>query len=360
MSESSAVSVKDGMVVSDDAELDMNEIRRIDFGKEIKPSSSGARISLVGGGTIGASTLKLDGETFVLENVAGTVSLGVDAVTKIQFKNESLPLYAKAETKEDLDQLFVKIEGTYQTVPGIVDSLDSEKVTFLYDEKAIEFKTEDVFGLILARAAGSEEVESNGVVSLTEGSKLNCVIKSVTADQVQATIGEIADITLPISVVSVIEIRSNRLAFLSDLKPDSIKSQEGAVFARQLQNDRNISGGKLVLRDRVKRLSRTFQKGLGTKSGMSIAYTNTGFDRFVALIGIDASTNGNGVCQVRVLGDGKELYSAELTGVDPPRPLDLEIAGVKEVELVVEFGKDFLDLSDHVNWCDARFVKNSK
>ena len=45
--------------------------------------------------------------------------------------------------------------------------------------------------------------------------------------------------------------------------------------------------------------------------------------------------------------------------MDPPKPIDLDISGIDQVELVIEFGSDFLDLSDHLNWCDARFVKKS-
>ena len=359
-SKANSVTIDSGVVNSDGNKLDVNELRLLDFGKEIKAASSGTKISLIGGGTLGASSLTLKDETFAIQNVAGEIRLGVDAVTHLRFKSEELPLYAKATPKEDLDQLFAKIKDNYQTVPGIVDTITESKVVFIYDEDVIEFKLEDVYGLILAQGSEKSEAEVNGVVSLTEGSQLNCLIKSVSANEVKATVGDVADVVLPLSVVSRIEIRSNRLAFLSDLTPTSVKFQQGAVFERQLQKDRNIAGGKLVLRDREKKVSRTFAKGLGTKSGMSVTFPNKGFDRFVTTLGIDASTNGNGVCKVKVNGDGKELFTADLTGVDPPRPLDIEITGIDQIELVIEFGNDFLDLSDHVNWCDARFVKKTE
>ena len=173
-------------------------------------------------------------------------------------------------------------------------------------------------------------------------------------------VGGIADIEVPVSVVSKIEIRSNRLVFLSDLGPKDSSQLEGSVFKRKWRKDQNIAGGPLVLRDRSAKKSRTYQKGLGTKSGMTLVFDNDGFDRFVGVVGIDASTNGNGLCFVKVVGDGETLFSADISGVDPPKPIDVEISDIEEIELTIEFGKDFLDLSDHVNWCDARFVKKSE
>lgn len=347
-----------GKLTLPDRELDFNELRLIDFGKESRSSQAPAQVRLAGGGRLGATSVRLANEKVTLANVAGEISLGVEAVRSIRFRSEELPLYASAVPKEDQDQLFVKIEGNYQTVPGIVSNIDESKVSFLYDGDAIEFNLADVYGLIMA-AGFTEETEINGVVVLTEGSRLNGDLQNFNDEYVMATVGGIAEVTIPLKVVSRIEIRSNRLAFLSDLEPESVTYQEGSVFVRPWRSDLNITGGELVLRDREKRTSRTFSKGLGTKSGMKLVYRNEGFDRFVATLGIDAATQGSGICQVKILGDGQELYSAELSGLDPPRPIDLEITDVNQLELVIEFGKDFLDLSDHVNWCDARFVKSS-
>ena len=119
------------------------------------------------GGQLGATSLALQDEVFVLQNVAGEIKLGVEAVKQIKFIKESLPLYDNAKPKEDLDQLFVKIKGNYQTVPGIVDSISDTLVKILYEEDVIEFKLEDVFGLILAQDAEREKAEINGVVYLT-------------------------------------------------------------------------------------------------------------------------------------------------------------------------------------------------
>ncbi|MEC9092437.1 MAG: NPCBM/NEW2 domain-containing protein [Planctomycetota bacterium] len=357
------VTVENEQVVAGAEEIDINELRLIDFKRPINSSDLTPEVNLFGGGKVLVTSVVFADEIFTIDtgggNAAAQIKLGVDAVTRIRFnKKERLPLYENAKAKEDLDQLFVRIKGSYQIVPGIVESI-GENVKILYEEDVIGFKTEDVYAVILAQDAERANAVINGSVFLTEGSKINCLVKSVAGEKVLATVGGIADIEIPVGLVSKIEIKSNRLAFLSDLGPKTVRNLDGSVFVRKWKKDKNITGGQLVLRDRSQKVSRTYNKGLGTKSGMTLVFENEGFDRFVATIGIDASTGGNGLCRVKVIASGDVLYSTDVAGVDIPKVVDVDIAGKNNIELSIEFGGDFLDLSDHLNWCDARFVKKS-
>jgi hypothetical protein len=78
--------------------------------------------------------------------------------------------------------------------------------------------------------------------------------------------------------------------------------------------------------------------------------------RFQAIAGIDDGVGGLGSVQLEIKGDGRQLYSGELTGKDPPAELDLELAGVRRLVILVDFGDD-LDVADHLNLCEARIVK---
>ena len=90
-------------------------------------------------------------------------------------------------------------------------------------------------------------------------------------------------------------------------------------------------------------------------SQLSFANTNE-FDRFKAVVGIDAETAGRGDCQMVVRGDGIELWSKRVKASDDPVQVDLDIAGIKEFALIVYPGEDF-DLGDHADWGEARFLK---
>jgi len=90
---------------------------------------------------------------------------------------------------------------------------------------------------------------------------------------------------------------------------------------------------------------------------------NGRFTRFAATIGIDEAivraTRGKGDCVFVVTGDGKELFRQRMKGGESPKTIDVDIADVKEVTLALEMGDDpDLDLADHGNWCDARFIRD--
>ena len=100
-----------------------------------------------------------------------------------------------------------------------------------------------------------------------------------------------------------------------------------------------------------------FKKGLGTQAFSLLVFKNSrGFDRFNAVVGIDAETQGRGDCQMVVLGDGIELWSRRVRGSDDPQEIDVDIEGINQISLVVYPG-EYFDLGDHANWGNARFVK---
>jgi hypothetical protein len=47
---------------------------------------------------------------------------------------------------------------------------------------------------------------------------------------------------------------------------------------------------------------------------------------------------------------------SDVRGSDPPQNLDLDVAGVRDLEILVDFGGD-LDIADHLDLADAKVVK---
>ena len=86
-------------------------------------------------------------------------------------------------------------------------------------------------------------------------------------------------------------------------------------------------------------------------------FANTNeFDRFGAVAGIDAETEGRGDCRMVVRGDGIELWSKRVRGSGGPHKIDVDITGMTQIVLLVYPGEEF-DLGDHADWGDARFLK---
>jgi hypothetical protein len=81
-----------------------------------------------------------------------------------------------------------------------------------------------------------------------------------------------------------------------------------------------------------------------------------GFHRFLAVTGIEPTTNHNGDVRLIIDGDGRQLWTGRVAGGQAPQPIDLDIEGVKRLTIVVDYG-DNLDTGDWLNLCNARIVK---
>jgi hypothetical protein len=107
-------------------------------------------------------------------------------------------------------------------------------------------------------------------------------------------------------------------------------------------------------------MRKSFSRGIGTRSASRIEFSNSeGFTRLVATVGIDCETGGAGDCDVSVWGDDIPLWSARISGAGDPVPVDVSIEGMERIALVVRYGKR-LDLGDHVDWAEARFIKPAR
>ncbi|MCA9022367.1 MAG: NPCBM/NEW2 domain-containing protein [Planctomycetaceae bacterium] len=55
-------------------------------------------------------------------------------------------------------------------------------------------------------------------------------------------------------------------------------------------------------------------------------------------------------------GDGRTLYSGNVRSSDSPIELNLDVRGVRNFDVLVDFG-DNLEICDHLDLCEARFNK---
>jgi hypothetical protein len=104
--------------------------------------------------------------------------------------------------------------------------------------------------------------------------------------------------------------------------------------------------------------AKVYEKGLGVHSRSALTFaTDKKWDLLAATIGLDAEAAGKGDCIFVILADGETLLTRRMKGTDSPEDIEVSITGREQVTLIVEPGEG-LDLADHANWCDARFIKN--
>jgi len=151
------------------------------------------------------------------------------------------------------------------------------------------------------------------------------------------------------------KFRSDRVEFLSDIKPSAQRIEGVLHDPWPVRYDRNVLENPLSIG------GRSFERGLGLHSRTQLSYAIGGeFERFAATVGIDDAVRPLGSVVMQVIGDGKTLFdSGALSGVDPPRDILVDVSGVKTLTLLVDYGEG-LDASDHADWADARLLRPRK
>lgn len=100
---------------------------------------------------------------------------------------------------------------------------------------------------------------------------------------------------------------------------------------------------------------KTYARGFGTHASSEMRYSLQGMDgaqctRFTADIGVDDEVGGRGSVVFQVFLDGIKAYdSGTMSGASATKQVDLDVAGKRELRLVVTDASDGIDY-DHADW----------
>jgi hypothetical protein len=155
--------------------------------------------------------------------------------------------------------------------------------------------------------------------------------------------------------VAALDLHQGCAVYLSDLKPTAYEHTPFLGLPWPFVADGSVA-------DRDLRLGgSTYDKGIGLHSRSRLTYDlPAGCRAFEALVGLDDLTGRRGRVRIRVLLDGKEVkpgWDRELTGRDQPLKVRVDVRDRRWLTLVVDYGR-FGDVQGHVNWADARLIKD--
>lgn len=267
--------------------------------------------------------------------------------------------------KRSADVLVIRRQGgVLDYIEGVAGDLTDESVRFQFDGDWLDAPRSKVEGLIYYRPNSDTSATPVCVVRCKSGSVLRA--ESLQLDQgklVVQTLGK-ATFRLRLNSLSRLDFAAASTVYLSDLQPEqtdwapAIPSPPIAEELAQLfgpRYDQAIDGKPLSLEINGER--QAFEKGLSLHSRASLTYRLAGeYRTFQAIVGMDPDYGRQGNVVITVSVDGVELYSGKLSGSQPPLELNLEVNGGKRMNLLVDFGED-LDVSDQVNFCNARLSK---
>jgi hypothetical protein len=296
-------------------------------------------------------------------------------------KGSSLPLSAvvvywraapdKVVSPEKLRRRLARASRTRDTVllrngdvlEGVLNGLDDKGVEVEVEKKAVRARLGQVAAVALSTDL-ADKLPVRGVharLALTEtdegasGGRLT--LTTATFDGKHLLRGKTAfgaRVRVPVERVAALDLAGGRAVSLSDLKPAEYVYRPYLDERWPWVADGSATGGDLRLG------GATYDKGLGVHASCRLTYRLDGaYERFEALVGLDALDGRKGQVRVRLLGDGKALDlggTGRLSHAGGPLAVRVPVAGVKQLTLEVEGGADG-PVQAVVNWADARLVR---
>jgi hypothetical protein len=255
---------------------------------------------------------------------------------------------------------------------GVLGDISDDKVEFKLEGETQRVDRAKIAGAIYFRPDRRTKEEPKALIQGRSGLRVSAAHIELKDSLVELTTAAGIKLTWPLNDISLADFSAGKLMYLSDIEPTSSNSTPfvglppSATIAAEYgrpRRDKSAFGGPLSLLMKegdsaaAQAATRTFSKGLTLRSRTEMVYRlPTGFQRFIAIAGIDPSTNAAGNLRLSIFGDDRVLLESELTGDQSPQPIQLDIANVKRLKIVVDYGQN-LDTGDWLNLCDARIAK---
>jgi NPCBM/NEW2 domain len=258
------------------------------------------------------------------------------------------------------DLLVVRKNGAIDYIEGVLGAVDADTCHFEVDGEVIPVKRAKVEGLIYAQPRAVELPDPIGKLVVADGARLPLHKVELAGDEISLSTPAGLSLTLPIASVVRFDFSSGKIVYLSDLEPESVEftplfgfkqSPPGVLEYYAYRRDVGFANNPLRLD------GREYKKGLALASRTTLEYKLPGkFRVFRGTVGIDDSVRETGSVKIEIKGDGKTLWQADVRGSEPATALELEIAGVKRLEIVVDYGEG-LDVGDRLDLAEAQVTK---
>jgi hypothetical protein len=328
----------------------------------------GTYAATIDGGVFTAETVAVVGETFdLLSSAFGSRSLPLSMVRGAVFHAPAARaardrLFRRLAAPGEGDRDRVLLSGGDE-VQGTLTSLDSRHANLETSVGAAKIDLGRTAAVVFnpALAAKFDAARPRLLVGLRDGT-LVVVASAVGRDRVRLEpfVAETADQTdstpaKPWEVdrreIGYLQMLGGRTTYLSDLAPTGYKHVPYLDASRDYRLDRSVGDGDL------RAGGRRYRKGVAMHSTSRLTFPlDAAHRRFAAEIAIDDDADGRGSVTFRVFVDTEERYRSEIVrGGDPPQPIEVDVAGGKQLSLIVDFAEE-ADVLDHADWLNARLL----
>ncbi|MGA2061839.1 MAG: NPCBM/NEW2 domain-containing protein [Thermoguttaceae bacterium] len=355
-------------VETDSGKVFLETEKLLEVSLKHKPAASaqspGAWIELTDGSTIVARQYTVRGDRAVITLLDDEV---LETPTR-SIRNVRLQHVSEAVTDQWSQILTAKLDGDVLVVhkgdnldyqQGVLGDINSEVVRFQLDGEDLPINRAKVYGFVYRHPSGDEP--SGPICRLIDifGSHWQ-VSKIALEKKLQLTTP--AGVTLSCSpeIAASIDFSLGKIVYLSDLKPESVAWTPFFSTVKTLpsmeqfyapRHDRNFESNPLQL------AGTEYSKGLAIRSRTEVVYRLPGsFTRLKAVAGIDDSVRPQGNVRLVIRGDNNVLLDLPIAGTDAPKPIDLDLSGIRKLSILVDFGNQ-AGFGDHLDLCNARIIK---
>jgi hypothetical protein len=262
------------------------------------------------------------------------------------------------------DMIAVRKGDVLDHLDGVVGSMNEATLRFQLDGDDLTVKREKVFGLIYSKRESSAR-KTFAQLELTSGDRLSARQIEWNGSKWQVRLVTGLELQVNPETLKVIDYSISKFTYLSDLEPRGMKHtpffgefSDFHVFA--YRRDKDFEGNRISLGHK------TYAKGLAIHSKTVLKYRLGGdYRRFQAVMGIGDEINRGNV-DVTLRADEKVIFNGSVKvgengaqGARRPLPqvLDIDVTGVVELEIVVDYGSDKIDIGDRLYLANARLVR---
>lgn len=294
-------------------------------------------------------------QEFTVAFFAGSATLDARLVRTITVVNAPTAARRKFEEqmREDAAAEDTVVVGRGEdaiVLRGVVKRIEPTRLIFNWNNKDTPLPWERLAGVRMAKPTPRG---ASCLVVLRNGDALAGRVASADGQSLTLRSGALREVNLDWAQVESVDWRSDKLVYLSALKPARYEQQP--MFGREwpYQFDRSFSTAGIHVG------AREFPRGVVMHSRSRLTFDlGRNFDKFAATAGIVDEMKQRGCVAMRVLGDGRVLWEARgIRGGQPPRDVAVSVRGVEELALEVDYDDD-LDLSDQAAWAAARLIRS--
>ena len=288
----------------------------------------------------------------------GTITARKNVIRSIRFTandnklDDAWQKILDRDSKKDV--IVVRKDNKLDFLAGVAGAIDDQFVKFLVDGEEVPVKRERVYGLIYQPpvAAGKPQsvIELQGDVTLQAK-------QVVSKDQnYEVILASGVALTVPAGRMRSIDFSLGKVRQLSQMKPSDVQYvpfwDRDSIW--EYRKDQGPLSSPITLGGVA------YAKGISVHSKTKLTFRLQGEYRlFQTVMGIDDMADDDSILgdvKVTISGDGKPLLEAEVKGTDEPRKVDLNVTGVRELQILVDFGGE-LDIADWLSLADAKLLK---